>query len=268
MDNHGQAMIAVLVCLCLGGLIIAPLVSYAGTSGKSISLKKVSTQGLYAADAGIEKVLWALKYGTQPSTSLSQNMNGMQVTMNTVSVGEYTLVAGEWITTAEHTEDLLVSSNNITWDAVNNGYRYEMSVTWTGSGNCYLIGVGAQLPIGYEYQAGSAYLFAGNLCTGEPSYELIGSGAHIIDWTFPKIKFESPETRTQTFLITGSGPLEGNYGWAEGERQDVGPAGELIGGFYTITATATKNGKVNGKIEANVIVSGNGVGIISYRVLK
>ena len=268
MDNRGQAMIAVLVCLCLGGLIIVPLVSYAGTSGKSISLKKASVQGLYAADAGIEKVLWALKYGTQPSTSLSQNMNGMLVTMNTVSVGEYTLVAGEWISTAEHSEYLLVSSSNITWDAVNNAYRYEMSVTWTGDGNCYLIGVGAQLPIGYDYQAGSAQLFAGNLCTGVPGDGLAGNGAHIIEWTFPKIKLQSPETRTQTFLITGSGPLEGNYGWAEGERQDVGPTGELIGGFYVITATATKNGTVNGKIEANVMVSGSSVSIISYRVLN
>jgi len=43
--ESGQAMIAVLVCMALGGLIIAPLVSYTGTSVHSVTLKKNSTMG-------------------------------------------------------------------------------------------------------------------------------------------------------------------------------------------------------------------------------
>jgi len=136
--NRGQAMIAALVFMALGGLIIGPLINYTGTSMKTVSLKKSGMLGLYAADAGIEDVLWSLKQGTTPHTSLSQSLNGMQVTMNTVSKGYYTLAAGEWVafSPSGHFAGLSLSSS-ITWDAGNNAYRYIITVTWTGDGNCW-----------------------------------------------------------------------------------------------------------------------------------
>jgi len=169
--------------------------------------------------------------------------------MNTIPMGNYTLVAGEWVTTGEHTEDLLVSSSNITWDETNDAYKYTISVTWTGAGNCWIIAVGARLPVGYEYVPESAALFPGNLTTAEPPPPQIDpQGAYLVEWTFSKILIPSPGTRTQEFLINGSGELEGNYGWAEGERQDVGQSGELTGNFSIITATATKGGTTVGQV--------------------
>src|SRR4030042_457171 len=96
-DNRGQAMIAALVCLVLGCLVIVPVVNYASTSVHNISLKGSSMRGLYAADAGIEDVIWSLQHGTPPHTSLAQNLNGMQVAMDTVLQGDYTLIAGDWV---------------------------------------------------------------------------------------------------------------------------------------------------------------------------
>ncbi len=259
-------MIAALVCLALGGLIIAPLVSYTGTSVRSVSLKKASMLGLYAADAGIEEVLWALKKGAQPPSSLSQSVNGMQVTMTTVNKGSYTLVAGDWVTPdGPHSADLSITTSMV-WDAGHNAYKYTVTATYSGSGNCKLTEVGAKLPIGYNYQAGSAALFGGNLSTAEPTNTLDGGGAHLLAWDFSQTTIDP--TGTQTFYATGSGALENYYGWVVGTRNDVGTVGELTGTFYDITATATKGGTVIGKVEANVMVSGSTVSITSYRILR
>lgn len=259
-------MIAALVCLALGGLIIAPLVSYTGTSVHSVSLKKASMLGLYAADAGIEDILWALKKGAQPPSSLSQSVNGMQVTMDTVNKGSYTLVAGDWETNGgTHASDLSITTSMV-WDAGHNAYKYTITATYSGTGQCKLIEIGARLPVSYNYETGSAALFGGNLSTAEPTNTLDGGGAHLLAWDFSQTTIDP--TGTQTFYATGSGPLEHDYGWAEATRQDVGTVGELTGTFYVITATATKGGAVAGKVEANVMVSGSTVTITSYRVLR
>jgi len=269
-NDSGQAMIVALVCLVLGSLIIAPVVSHAGTNMRNVLLKQSGMQGFYAADAGIEDVLWSLKRGEVPQTGLPQNPNNMQVTMNTEEKGAYTLVAGEWVPTGgPHSMELSITSN-IAWDASNNAYRYTITCAWTGPGNCWLIGTGARLPYGYDYQEESVHLFGGNLSTAEPGNILDGYGAHLLSWTFPKILFNSPETRTQIFLIEGNGDLEDNYGWAEAQRIDVGTVGELTGDFYVITATATRPGssQVTGKVVADIMKHTSGINIISWRILR
>lgn len=264
-DESGQAMIAALVCLVLGGLIITPLVSYAGTSVHGVSLKKSNLMGLYAADAGIEKVLWSLKNSIQPPTSLSQDLNGMTVTINTVTMGSYTLVAGDWVTAgAPHSGDLEISTSMV-WDEGAEAYKYTITCAWSGAGLCKLIEVGARLPLGYDYEAGSAASFGENLSTAEPSNQTDGEGAHMLAWSLDAI---SIETRTQIFYVTGSGTLEGDYGWAKAQRDDVGSVGELTGTFYVATATATKGGAVAGKIEADVMLSGSSVCVTSWRISK
>jgi hypothetical protein len=264
-DNHGQAMIAALICFALGGLAIAPVVSYAGTSVKSVTLKKSSLQGLYSADAGIEDVLWSLKNGTQPHTSLSQNLNNMQVAMNTENKGEYTLVAGDWVTTGPHSSDLSIETSMV-WDDGHNAYKCTITCTWTGPGQCKLIEVGARLPPGCDYEAWSAALFGGNLSIDEPNNQLDGQGSHMLSWSFPKISIAE---RTQIFYITGDGEQEGGYGFAEASREDVGEVGELIGAFYIVTATATnpQSGMVTGKVVADVMLKTDNMYIVSWRMM-
>lgn len=223
--------------------------------------------GLYAADAGVEHVLWSIKGGTAIPTSLPQNLNGMQVTMTTVTQGNYTLIAGEWVPPNGHS-DWLVVTGDMVWDGSASAYKYTITVTYQGDGQGKVIEVGARLPIGYDYQADSAALFGDNLSTDEPSNELDGDGAHLLTWTFGQIILDP--TRTQIFYATGSGELSGDYAWAVLTRSDVGEVGELAGTFYIITATATRpqDGAVTAKVEANVMQSGSDVYITSWRILK
>ena len=265
--ESGQALPAVLLCLAVGGLLIVPSISYTTTNLHAGVHQEASTMGLYAADAGVEHVLWALKSAAPHPPSLPQTLNGMQVTMTTVPKGNYTLVAGEWTPPLEHSDWLVISSTMV-WDGGANAYKYTITVTYQGEGLGKVIEVGAKLPVGYDYQAGSAALFGSNLSTGAPSNELDGNGAHLLTWTFDKITL-SP-TRSQIFYATGSGELSGDYAWAVITRTDVGEVGELTGAFYIITATATRpqDGAVTAKVEANVMQSGSNVYITSWRILK
>jgi len=261
----GQVLPSVLVLLVVGGLLIAPCLGYASTTlnGSRALVRNIS--GLYAADAGVEDALWSLKHGTQPHTSLPQNLNGTQVTINTVNNGNCTLVAGDWVTTKGHAYDLSISTN-MTWDAGASAYKYTVNCTWTGSGQCKLIKVGARLPVGYDYETGSAALFGDNLSTGEPSDQLDGDGAHMLSWAFPQTTL-SP-TRTQIFYVTGSGDLQGDYGWAEATREDVGEAGELKGTLYRITTVATSldSGETLASLAAEAMLNGGDLSIISWRI--
>ncbi len=264
--ERGQAMLAVLVCLVLGGLAIAPVMSFAATDINSVSLKQRRMMGLYGADAGIENVLWALKSGMPLPTSLPQTVNGATVTMTTINKGSYTLVAGNWVTPGgPHSSDLSIASSMV-WDGGHNAYRYTVTCTWSGPGNCKLIEVGARLPVGYNYQNGSAALFGGNLSTANPTNTLDGDGAHLLDWSFSQHTINP--TGTQTFYVTGSGNLNGDYAWATASRGDVGACGELTGSFYDTTATGTKSGVIVGKVEANAMVTGGSLYVTSYRILR
>ncbi len=59
--------------------------------------------------------------------------------------------------------------------------------------------MGARLPVGYNYQAGSAGSFPGNLSTAEPSNTLDGEGAHMLTWNFGQ---KSINIATQIFYAS------------------------------------------------------------------
>jgi hypothetical protein len=269
-NESGQAMVIALVCLVVGALIVAPLISYTATSANGVVLKNSSLMGRYAADSGIEDVIWALKYGQPLPTELSQSLNDMQVNMSTVSKGFYILIAGDWVADYDgvHSRDLTVTSS-LVWDSGANAYKYTVTANYTGVGECWLQAVGVRLPVGYTYQTGSAALFSTNPAQFNPDDEPDDYGARMLEWWgFPKVKINP--VVTQIFYITGSSNLEGNYAWITVKRNDVGTVGELSGYCYIITANAIRNGsgKLAGQIVANVMKSGTTVRIISYRITR
>lgn len=265
--ESGQAMLAALACFVLGGLVVTPVITYAGTSLVGVTGNMDRMKGIYAAEAGIEDVLWAFNNEATPATSLSQNMNGMQVVMETVNNGEYSMVAGQWVSANTHSDDLSIETI-IAWDSEEGAYKYTITYTWSGPGNCKLIRVGTRLPVGYTYVSGSASLFGDNLSTGEPTDETDKEGAHILNWTFSMTDLEP--TRMQIFYISGSGELEDYYSWAEATRQSVGEVGELSGAFYTLTSTATnpQTSKVNGTIVVDIWEQEGGIDIIAWKIEK
>ena len=114
-SEQGQALPVVLILLVLGGLTIAPSLSYATTSLNSGRLLQESVKGIYAADAGVEDTLWRLENGVAPSPQLPGNINQLVVAIQTEDKGAYTLYLGELIQPGEHSDYLSVDGE-IVWD--------------------------------------------------------------------------------------------------------------------------------------------------------
>ena len=273
-SEKGQILPLVLALLVFGGLVIAPSLSYAATSLNGSRILAEGVNGVYAADAGVEDALWCLRNGISPSEQLSENINQMQVAIQTEEKGTYTLYFGELIQPGEHNDYLDVDGEMI-WDEEAEAYKYTITVIWqpeSGVPVIHLRGIGARLPIGYSYQSGSAAGFVDNLSADEPDETVDSVGAYLLDWEFgtpePSVSQSNP-VQTQTFYITGEGSQEGDYGWVVASRDDIGAIGEITGTSYGITATATRpgDGKTTAKIVADVMIAETTY-ILSWQILR
>ena len=90
-SEKGQALPIVLCVLALGGLTIAVSLNYASTSLNSSRILQEKMKGLYAAGAGVEDALWSLGYSISPPTQLPEDINQMEVEIQTEDKGTYTL---------------------------------------------------------------------------------------------------------------------------------------------------------------------------------
>ena len=272
-SEKGQALPIVLALLILGGLTIVPSLGYITTSLKSSRMLVEGVRGVYAADAGVEDALWSLINEVPPSTQLSDNVNQMEVAIQTENKGDYTLYLGELIEPGEHVNYLDVDGEMV-WDGGANAYNYTVSITWQadpGIPPIKLKEVGARIPIGYSYQSGSAANFPENLSTDEPDEILDAQGAYLLNWVLssplPNIS-ENITVQTQTFYITGEGNQEGHYAWVVASRDDVGEVGEIAGTYYQITATATRpeDGKTTAQIVVDIINEMGTIYILSWQI--
>jgi len=249
--ESGQALPIVLVLLLLGGLLIAPSLSYASTSLNAGRIVEKNVNGLYAADAGVENALWCIKNSFPSPGPL--NINQMPVDIQTDIIGAYTLYLGELVEVTVPHYDWVTVEGEMVWVEEAQAYKYTITVTWqpqSGEPTIHLEETGVRLPVGYGYQPGSAAnpSFANNLSADEPDDTLDGAGAHMLNWEFPSPRPEVSEENpiaTQTFYVTGEGELEGDYAWIVGQPGSIDIVGEFIGGLYRITATATRPGDVD-----------------------
>jgi len=62
-DEKGQALVIALILLALGGIIIAPLLSYVNTGLVTGGVYERKADELYAADAGVEDAVWKIQQG-------------------------------------------------------------------------------------------------------------------------------------------------------------------------------------------------------------
>jgi hypothetical protein len=104
-EQAGQALPMALILLVLGGLIIVPMLSLMTTNLNANRVVETKTEGIYAADAGIQDALWKLGDGVDPFTGgdsyeLEEDgtpaiINGMTVTIEKVKLTEklYTIKA-------------------------------------------------------------------------------------------------------------------------------------------------------------------------------
>ena len=274
--EKGQVLPTVLALLVLGGLAIVPSLNYAATSLNAGRIIGEGVRGVYAAEAGVEDALWSLENGISPPQQLSENINQMEITVQTEDRGTYTLYLGELIQPKGHSDHLIVDSE-IVWDEGAEAYKYIITVTWQplpGIPVIHLEGVGARLPVGYEYQQYSSAMFPENLSTdddNELTQTLDTSGVWLLNWDLkssnPSVSEGNP-VQTQTFYITGEGSQEGYYAWVVASRTDIGAVGEITGNSYKITATATRpeDGRTTAKIVADVIIGGGVTYIASWQI--
>ncbi len=269
----GQALPITLALLVIGGLTIVPSLNLVFTSAKASNMLQAGVKGTYAADAGVEDALWSLANGESPLTQLPDNINDMQVDIQTVDRGPYTVYLGELIEAGEHS-DFLEVTGNMTWDAGADAYKYTVNVTWQaepGTPPVRLEEVGARIPVGYSYQAGSAADFTENLSTDEPDETLDSQGAYLLNWElsppYPEVSEIEP-VQTQIFYITGSGDQEGHYAWVVANRGDIGAVGEVTGTYYEITATALhpENNVATATIVVEAILGGGNTYITSWQI--
>jgi len=245
--ESGQVLPIALALLILGGLTIIPSLGLTFSSAKTSNIIQNGVKGTYAAEAGIENTLWSLANGEPPPSQLSDNINGMQVNIQTIDKGTHTIYFGELIEMGGHIEYLDVTSN-ITWDEGAGAYKYTITVNWqpgSGEPTIHLEEVGARIPVSYSYQEFSAANFAENISTDEPEETLDPQGAYLLNWVmsspYPKVS-ENETQRTQMFYIDGIGEQKGYYAWVLARREDIGVAGEVTSTAYEITANATQYG--------------------------
>ena len=252
-SESGQALPIVLVLLLLGGLLIAPTLSYASTSLNSGRVVEKNVNGLYAADAGVEYVLWQITNSIPPpyQQQLLTNVNQMPVIIDTELKGIYTLYAGELIEVDVTHYDYLTVAGDI-GPLTEGAYPYTITVTLKpGITQTILLNeVGVRLPVGYGYQTGSAADPVDNFSAYEPIPSQDAAGAQLLAWELtgperPVLKAPDNPIVTQTFNITGEGELDGDYTWVVTNESDIGTVGEFIGALYRITATATRPGDVD-----------------------
>ncbi len=258
--EKGQALPIVLILLVLGGLLIAPCLSYAATSLNAGQVVEEKVRGVFAADAGMEDALWCLKNSISPPEQLPENVNQMQVAIQTEERGSYALYYGELLEVSGKHYDYLAVDGEMVWNEGAAAYKYTITVTWqpeSGKPTIKLEEVGVRLPLGYSYKPGSAASFADNLSTNEPIDTLDGAGAHMLGWEFgsprPEVS-EGDPIATQTFYVTGEGGQEGDYAWVVSAESDIWVVGEVTGESYRITATATRpgDGEITAKVTAYV----------------
>lgn len=284
--EKGQALPIVLVLMLVGGLLIAPSLSYASTSLNAGQVVEKNVNGLYAADAGVEYALWHIVDGSKmPGKKEKLNVNQLEVEVgvdpkidgkkkgkgkdfHTIYYGELTDTGDHYYSLAVYGEMELIEEET---------YKYTIFVTWQPESEATKINleeVGVRLPVGYSYQSGSAEGFEDNLFAEEPDdpIEQDQAGAYMLNWKFVKEPgksrpyVSSPDfpggegpmpIRTQTFYVTdvtGEGELEGDYTWVGTHAHpSIGQVGEMVGKKYTIEAKA-KVPKVHGKHDEEIAI--------------
>lgn len=270
-NESGYILPLVLVIVAVGGLTLVPILDFAATSLRGSRTVEKGVSAMFAADAGVEYVLWCLDNGISPPAQLPETINGMDVSLVVVDRGEFTLYFGELIQASSHSNHLGISSN-ITWDESASAYKYTITVTWqadAGTPVIHLEEVGGMIPDGFGYDVNSAAGFAGNLSGGEPDQTAAAGGGWLLNWElsppYPEVS-EADPVETQTFYLTGAGDPDDGYAWVVASREDIGATGEISGNLYDVTVTASRSGggEVAAIVDVGIVSQAGSIDIVSW----
>lgn len=273
VNQQGQALPIVLCLLAVGGLTIAASLNFSTYTLNGTGIVKQNFDGIYAAGAGIEYNLWAIKTGNATLTQLPQQVNDMTVNISTYVSSNFSTLYINNLASGVHNEAYHVTMN---LTAVGeNTYNVTIKVTTDddAKNNAKFQELGTVLPLGYTYVNNSASVNpSGNITSSNPTSTGYDSqGDQWVKWTWSGGTGPSLTNNmvyTEKFQITGTGGTDGAYAWIIGNSQDIGVVGQISGMPTTINATAirTRDGKIIARIYAQALVGSGGVYILSWRV--
>ena len=254
LGESGQAMLAVLALMVLGGFLVIPALNFASTSLKTTNMFEKKLDGLYAADAGVEDALWRIQNDTPTSLPYSYqltNINGMTVD---VVIKKVTTIAGEKVGESGGHEDYLQITKIITYDDENSLYSYTSNITNSGEGNIKVCMILIAFPPGLQYSSGST---GGYFTSSDPTVNGNSTTGITLIWNIPNPypTISVGDTKSHTFLLSGPPGVVGveGHGFVEATRDDVGTIWDAESHPYSVTAQAKDGtGTVIATIRAGV----------------
>jgi hypothetical protein len=259
--ERGQALPLALCFLVIGGMTITTLLTFMSNGLKTGQLYEEKTKLHYAADAGLEEVLWKMQseqvpiecgdYETEFNYALPDGVNEKAVDINIKQIWPLTgLESDENGTTAP-------SSLTITGGIIDKAEgKYKVQISYDGTqGNLPIDRVAVWLPTRFQYVAGSS----SGITTQNPTITN-QRGGKVLTWDFsPAVDFldlpappvggggflpgaEYPATRKLYFNVT---PVDdkagGSYSWVRTTDESLYLAWETGCSIFQVSSTATDN---------------------------
>jgi len=284
-DEKGQVMILVLILLVVGGLIIAPLLSYMGTGLIVGQVFEKKMDGLYAADAGVEDAIWKIMNdppATYPdSYELPADVNEMSVSILIEEVTTFfTLDVGEGGVHNYYFEFECELVQSPYYDAVEGDYIHEWRLILTNKTHqpVKVLRIIVSYSTELEYLSGLhdddvVGLKSGSFESFDQEFTYL-TNITILTWEFtsPRPEIEAapdPEnevytTVTCTFELVGPEDAAGVTVLLVAAREDIGAVWDFKP--FKIMATAQAEDGSTVVVEAGVLESSDTVSINSWQI--
>jgi len=229
--QKGQALVAALILLVVGGLILTPLLGLMGTGIRSGQVFEQKVDEVYAADAGVEDAMWCIRNDEGDNKPLIQELLGAgydKYDYSTPYPYPYNLLVNGKnvvvnITNVWLPKDISVPSPSVARQIIEDakltiiGYpssntsTYVIKIVWNGTGTALQVKkIGIWISPGFEYVYDSCSL-KGQSFYSAPVVSPYKGGQAVV-WTFasqpslqsfPGGTSGPPMVKTFTFTYTG-----------------------------------------------------------------
>ncbi|MBI2869057.1 MAG: hypothetical protein HYX96_04445 [Chloroflexi bacterium] len=290
-ETSGQILIPALIVLGLSGIISVPLLNLVNTGIKTTGIYQGNTRNIYAADAGVQKALWYIKYDPDIVSDRQNNNFGRSYTYPAFNVnGSSVAVSINYIWLLSGVVDITNGAYpHDAWLGMSMGGAadpsgdpdqpgtFTITFNYSQSGNKKIQQMGVWLPHGFTYVPGSSStaIFPTNIITSaDPNSITPTYGGTNLSWTIsPSFSFQglNPPTATHKFrYLPGDSLPTGAAAWVKSQSNDIGYQWDNALWWYDIAVTATdgSSGKIT-TVKATVVNNSGttpGMTLVTYEL--
>jgi hypothetical protein len=221
-DEKGQALILVMILMVVGGLIVAPLLSYMYTGLKAGQKYEFIAHEFYAADAGVADGLWQIKsdnletlfstydlydYNSEWKYDLAENVNNTEVDVTIKNI---------WIpkditqpTNPDYVRQLIRDGKLMVTGNTYTETTWEIKIYYSQEDSdppLAITKLGIWLPPGFSYDTNSDCTLETWLDDKDKDYSRViipHCGGEAVTWTLTDVLFtDLPEVDTQDYPLT------------------------------------------------------------------